>query len=439
MKYSGKFRSKRNKHQLTKKYENPLNIADNAGEPIDLSNSLDDDGWDDCFDIEIKPNSALGRLQRMSEARAANAITATKKVKKVKRKKTIAKRQRPKPRVKTVKLIPGIAAIGPNSTPEPNDKALRSLWRCNSVDEVNALHADWHLRFNAKCMKAIEKRRLSDGTRAKIAALLDGSAFNIPILTNNKVLALASGGSHRAIVANTKDDPDTEFALVTVIYGEGGTSLNRPFIGLDKAGGLVLRVVRSMSKNFIGVTELAMFNSHGHPDGGRHNQGHDHVLIWGHDVVAKAQTVATKRMKEFSPNITGAPQIDVRRVPATEVNLARICAYLFKSPHKCMNWNPPKDGKPGHMNQSEKGDRMIRYLRMAQIRSMMTLEDVMFAGGEGIAIRSDLIKLLRQTCHSDVPVQNRLLHPDEIPAFWGEVNKALKRPEWELPVIARRP
>lgn len=330
-------------------------------------------------------------------------------------------------------------AIGPRSEPEPNDKALRSLWRCNTVDEVREEHAKWSVKFNEKCMKAIAQRKIADDARMKIAALLDGSATNVPVLTNHKVLALACETAHRAVYAMTKDDPDIEFGFASFIEGGGGTSLEKPFVELHHSRDGVVRVVRSMAKDFIGVTELAMFNSHRHPDGGRHVQRHEHVMIWGKGVVAKAQEVAQRRMKDFPPNITGAPQIDVRRVTRTELNLFRMWAYMFKSPHKCMNWNPPKDGKKGHMNQSEKGDRMIRYLRMAQIRSMMTIEDVMFAGGAGIGIRSDLIKLLRLTCHSDVRIEDRLLHPDAVGSFWAQVNRELRRPDWQVPVIATRP
>jgi hypothetical protein len=330
-------------------------------------------------------------------------------------------------------------AIGPRSEPEPNDKALLSLWRCTTIDGVRLEHGKWSARSNNKCTAAIRKRKIADDTRMKIAALLNGSATNIPVLTNHKVLAISCETTHRAVYAMTKDDPDIEFALVTFISGDGGTSLNRPFIELHHSRDRVVRVVRSMAKDFIGVTELAMFNSHRHPDGGRHLQRHEHVMIWGKGVVAKAQEVAARRMKDFPPNITGAPQIDVRSVTRTELNLFRVWAYMFKSPHKCMNWNPSKDGKQGHMNQSEKGDRMIRYLRLAQIRSMMTIEDVMFAGGAGIGIRSELIKLLRLTCHSDVRIEDRLLHPDAIGSFGAQVNRELDRPDWQVPVIATRP
>lgn len=435
MKINANRRLKKRKSNSAKKFTNTLNAPDMPGEPIDLSGSSGGDEDNDCLDLT--PSPAILRLQSLSKASNTNGINARKKAKR-KKPKIKLHRHRPSP-IKAPKTRLRIATIGPDSTPEVDDMPIRSLWLCNSIQEVAAEHGKWGHRFNEKCLKGIAKRNLADRTKTIIESLLDGSATDTPILTNNRMLAMAGQDMHRKLMAAMVDEPDIEFALVTYIEGDGGTSSDTSLIELHHSRKKVIKVTRSMSKNFIGVTELAMFNSYRHLEGGRHIQRHEHVLIWGVDILNKAQEVARRRMKEFTPNITDAPQINVRRVQSEDVNLARICAYLFKSPYKCKNWNPPKDDKAGHMNHSEKCDRMILYLRMAQIRSMMTIEDAMFAGGQGIAIRSDLIKLLRQTCRSEVPIQQRLLHPDEIVAFWAEVNKALNRPQWRIPTIARRP
>jgi hypothetical protein len=411
-----------------------MNVIQAPNDLIDLTTDDSDDGWAGCLNEDDKPSGAIARLENMSKQREA-ATLKTKKPKKHHKPKA-PRSTAPKGKDKPSKKPP---MLGPDSTPEPDDKAFKSLWQCQTLDEVSDVHCIWSERGNAKCLKVIARRKLCDDTSVTITALLQGTATDVPLLTSHQVLALSYQTVHRAIYALTKDDPDMEFALVTFIAGDGGTSSDAPFVDLHKSQLKALKTVRKMSKDFVGVTELAMFNSHRHPDGGRHIQRHEHALIWGHGIVAKAHKVAAQRMNDFPPNITGASQIDVREVVGTEINLARICAYLFKSPHKCMNWNPPKDGKKGHMNQSEKGDRMIRYLALARIRSMMTIEDVMFAGGQGIKIRSDLIKLLRETCHSNVPVPNRLLHPDAIGAFWVEVAKELKQTNWKLPIIARKP
>ena len=193
-----------------------------------------------------------------------------------------------------------------------------------------------------------------------------------------------------------------------------------------------------MAPNHFGVTELALFNSHPHPNGGQVVQVHGHAFIWGVNILSKAQKVAVTHKGKFAPNITDAPPIDVRRVRTDAVNIARVCAYLFKPPHRAMTWCPPRDGKKGHMHQSEKGDRLLRYLRMAEIRSLLTFEDICFAAREGQAIKSDLAKLLRATCDADTGGVRRPMHPDAIASFWAGVAKALGKTGWQVPVIARR-
>lgn len=316
---------------------------------------------------------------------------------------------------------------------------IDSLFRCTTVDEVQALHDKWGVSFEAKCRTAYKRRNLPVEMRSTIDALLEGRATTSPNLLNLKVLKRSWEHCYRLLWAFAEGNPDLQFALVTIIDGNGATSSYAPFIELANATRKAQGLARAISPDFFGVNEMALFKSQTHPDGGRHMQTHQHILCLGKNVVARAKEVAKKRMFTFEPNVTSAPQIDIRPVEASKVNLARVCAYLFKQPHKSMNWVPARDGKPGFMNQSEKGERAINYLRVAQIRSMMTVDDILFAGGACKVVKSDLIKLLRQYCLSEVPIIGRELHPDAVPSFWNEVNKTLNRPELRLPIIGRTP
>lgn len=321
----------------------------------------------------------------------------------------------------------------------PDARVIDSLLRCETVEDVAHWHTNGGDNFTTKCAEAYKRRKLPPDMRLTIDALIEGSATTSPNLLNLKVLKLSWEHCYRLLWAFAEANPDIEFVLVTIIDGRGGTSSYAPFIELCEATRKAQVLARAISPNFLGVNELAMFKSQTHADGGRHMQTHQHILAFGEKVVSRAKAVAKKRMLTFEANITSAPQIDVRRVEASKVNLARVCAYLFKQPHKSMNWVPARDGKPGFMNQSKKGERFINYLRLAQIRSMMTIEDVLFAGGACKAIKSDLVKLLRQSCLSEVPIIGRRLHPDAVPSFWNEVNKAMGRPEFRLPVVGRNP
>ncbi|SMC82706.1 hypothetical protein [Novosphingobium sp. B1] len=416
-----------------------------------------DDAWnfDDLDEIDIdkqepgmsEGRSALERLAADTYKRKLKQKTAKASAKRYRfRKASAAKakrvasspfQQKLRPRVSGRHFPPIDACELGERDNHLNKKAINSLWACNTLDDVETLHSKWSASFSHKCMIAVARRKLDEKYKEKVKLLLEGVATNSPNILNPAVLTLGWQHTGRSLYAIAKAHPDWEFAMITTIDGDFGTSTVAPFVDITLSHQRAQRTLRAMGGNFIGSSEIASFKSHRHADGGRHLQWHGHAITFGPNIVTKAKEVAKRHMNKFAPNFTDAPQINIRRVAATELNLARVCAYLFKQPHKTMNWVPPHDDKPGFMNQTEKGERFINYLRLAQIRSMLNIDDILFAGGECKAIKSDLIKLVRQTCKSNVPSQSRVLHPDAIPSFWNEVNKALNRNDFQVPVIGR--
>ncbi len=323
-------------------------------------------------------------------------------------------------------------------TPEPNDTLFAGLWRCDTTEAVDAWQKASFDKFNAKALKAL-RSRVSDSSRAIVTALLtQPGAASIPLLTSEEICRESSKMLLAMLMEMVAADPEIEIAFVTVISGDGGTSHFKTEIELHESLKRVQRMLRAISPHFFGVTELALFNSQGHPDGGQMLQVHTHSLVVGRGVVAKAQGIAAKQAAHFTPNFSGAPVIDIKRVATSDVNMARICAYLFKAPYKCMNWNPGKDGKRGHMNGSEKGDRYVRYLRLAQLRTLLRYEDMCFGGGAGAKIRSDMIKFVRALAAKDSTAGRRGLHPDAIASFWLALASEIKADRWNLPIIKTR-
>lgn len=424
-----------------------LNDLDEPGETGSIVDDEDDE-YDAFFDG--KPgSSAIERLQAkfkgFSEPSGSRSGTAGTTVRYAKKKKTpsqLAGRQR-SPRSMGRKRgvqrwFPPAPDLAADSAPEPKDKEIKSLWRCGNLKELAELQTKWNRKFRRKCLRAIKRRNLTPEMRAMIGLLLSNRATTVPIMTNPNVGRTASRKLHKELVAIVNANPEIEMALVTIISGDGATSHTKPVIELHHSQKQMQSTLNAMAPNHFGVTELALFNSHPHPNGGQVIQVHGHALIWGVDILSKAQKVAGTHVGKFAPNITDAPPIDVRRVRTDSVNIARVCAYLFKPPHRAMTWCPPRDGKKGHMHQSEKGDRFIRYLRMAEIRSLLTFEDICFAAREGQAIVSDLAKrILRTACKEDAGGARRPIHPDAIASFWAEVAKALGKNDWEVPVVAR--
>lgn len=342
-------------------------------------------------------------------------------------------------KIKRIKAKPINAVINflnEQQPPEPNDKTFKGLWGCDTLEKIEAHHAKWFKTFNSKALKALRKR-VTPENRAMVEALLSrAGATSIPLLTSESICRESYKILHQGLVGVLNANANFEFALVTFISGDGGTSHFKTDIDLAKSQKRVVSTLRAMADHFFGIAELALFNSHGHPSGGQMVQRHEHACIWGPPgTVEKAASVAAKHTSRFQPNFSGAPVIDVRRVAANELNLARVAAYLFKPPYKCMNWNPGKNGKKGHMNGSEKGDRYTRYLRLAQIRTMLPFEKTMVAKGAGLSIRSQIMKFARSLAQRESANGRLVLHPDAIASFWIDLMPEILAARWNLPVI----
>lgn len=228
-------------------------------------------------------------------------------------------------------ILPKILMLA-DTSPEMNDYAAKGLWDCHSVEEVEDFVAKGNRAFKKKVRDAVKLRKIDDQMRARLDGLFDGTTTSSTIMTNDRLRSDAWHHLHSELVALVTNAPDVEVAFVTIIAGTGGTSHAKPNIGLYEAQVTAQTTLRAMSPNFFGISEFAMFNSMSHPDGGQHLQEHTHALVFGEGVVKRALEVAAKHMDRFTPNATDAPQIDVRSVDTDPVNLARICAYLFKAP-----------------------------------------------------------------------------------------------------------
>ncbi|MCD2316923.1 hypothetical protein LQ954_12255 [Sphingomonas sp. IC-11] len=325
--------------------------------------------------------------------------------------------------------------------PEPNDSVYRGLYGCNTPQEIETLRDEWSFKFNGKARRALPKK-FPPQKRATIEALLTSvGSTGAPILTNEQMCREAANMLAASLISQVRNNAEIEVGMITFISGDDSSSHLNPTINLYGSLKRMKKVVGLIRPDFLlGAFELALFNSHGHPDGGQVLQGHGHAIIAGKPgLLRRAEQVAIKQKHRFTPNITGAKAIDIKRVDTSEINLARVANYLFKPPYKCMNWNPGKDGKPGHMNGSEKGDRYIRYLRLAQIRTMMRFEDTLFASGTGVKLRGEIVSFLRGLAKKEGAHGTAVLHPDAIASFWAAIMPELPRSkQWNLPIIKTR-
>ena len=313
-----------------------------------------------------------------------------------------------------------------------------SLWSCDTVNKVEAWLLTGNSTFQELALKSAARKKLPPDLWGALEALVTAKgATSEPILLDPGIQLSAFHQLHESFEAVSRVRDDIEFALVTIIDGQFETSNHHTLLDIYNMKGSSRRILSRMSSNYFAHVDLALFNSHKHPRGGRLISPHVHAIIWGNDVVSKAFAIAKTLQVTIKPNATGATPIDVKSVGKDSVNLARMAAYLLKSPEKCKTFYPGKDGVAGNMHHSRKSDRLIRYLRLAEIRSMLTFKDMTFASGEGLAVRSGIAKTLTQFSQEQARKADRRFHPAEIPSFWNELKLTMGTTRFNLPIIKR--
>lgn len=315
---------------------------------------------------------------------------------------------------------------------------LDSLRLCKTVEEVEGWLLSSNATFQELALKsALRKNLPSDQLNDLVVLITSRGATSEPIQLDPGIQLSAFHQLHESFVAVSRVSDEIEFGLITIIDGNYETSDHHTELHLYEITESGRRKLSKMSANYFGVVELALFNSHKHPSGGRLVSPHVHAIIWGVDVLAKARDIAKTLNKTITPNSTGADPIDVKSVDRDPVNLARVAAYLLKSQDKCKTFYPGKNGRRGNTHHSRKADRPIRYQRLAEIRSMLTFKDVTFASGEGQSLRSGIAKTLSLLAQEQARKAPRRFHPAEIPSFWGTLKVSMGTTRFNFPIIKR--
>jgi hypothetical protein len=260
---------------------------------------------------------------------------------------------------------------------KPYRSAIRegyvALPACQNTDEILAWWTETFDVFEAKCLRDTARKTALDAYRTILDAILRGGVFtSAPLMSMRVVCDLGRQHLYAGMLRAVEGDSKIRIYLITIIAGHGLTSHAQTHIDLGQSQAREQAFLRDVSPNYFAVTEFALFNSHGYPGGGQMLQRHTHALVLLREGDPDPKVAIAKHLKKFEPNFTGIPVIDVRPVDTDTVNLARIAAYMFKAPSRCKSWREAKDGKRSFINNSEAGDRPSRYLRLAQIRSMLS-------------------------------------------------------------------
>lgn len=313
-----------------------------------------------------------------------------------------------------------------------------NLWKCIDAEDAGGWLARQQALFNEKAIRGYHRKRLDNVIRVQADALLfePGSIDGASIVDDGLTMA-AFERLHRQMTDYLVRNPDDDLLFVTIITGDVGTSLDRPEIRLKQIKQQANSILRKLGPNHFGMLDISCFSNIRHENGGRHIQPHVHALVFGPGIAGKTWRVTGKASRILTQNVT---EIDpLRVINVTDKgppNLARLSAYLVKPPAKCKNWYRRDDGK-AIMNHSDASQRFIRYTRMAQVRSLLSFEDVALAGGDGVAIRGSLVTDLRGLAKA-AGRAGKPMHPDELPRFWSDFNRAIGKDRFAVPVILRK-
>jgi len=307
--------------------------------------------------------------------------------------------------------------------------------QCKSIEEVVALGHERDRYVKQKAKASLRRKKVSHESMAIFDAVCHRHAFagNLSMADATMMEAAFNQIHHHLMkVIGGKA------YLVTLIDGGFQTSDHHTEIDLFGMEQAARRTLTAIAPNFIAVPEVLLFNSHTHGKGGRMVSPHLHAIAWHEDPQPTPEVVSLKHGKRFRPNFTSAKPIKVKKMEIDSVNVARVLGYILKAPSQCATYYPGKDGKPGNVHHSREGDRLVRYLRLLQLRSLFMLDEVMFAGGEGVPIVKEAIKFLRALVHKNATLEGAVLHPDQLLLWWSDFFNEVGLRRFKLPFIKTR-
>jgi hypothetical protein len=187
------------------------------------------------------------------------------------------------------------------------------------------------------------------------------------------------------------------------LTGDRTTSIDWP-----KVKKRVATLMRRLGPNFIGVGEVdVLLNKSFIIDGvsqGRTLCPHFHVLFWTDEPIQTLK-LAEQLSKPFGTNSDGMKVVKITRCKDTEVDVTRLASYLFKAPQGGKTqWMDKEFDRGGALTSvkvkqfsSSKSHRKIVFSRLAEIQSHIDIRSLIISGGEGVALKKQLIAVLVAT------------------------------------------
>lgn len=200
-----------------------------------------------------------------------------------------------------------------------------------------------------------------------------------------------------------------ELYHVTLAFEDFLTGDKITVIDWPKIKKRVSTLMRRLGKDFIGMGEIdVLLNKNFMIDGvsqGRVLCPHFHILFWTSKPIQIIK-LSQQLSKPFAQNADGMKVVKITRCNDSDADVTRLASYLFKAPQggKTLWMNKEFDGegalqsvKISQRDSGEKNHRMIVFSRLAEILSHTEMKNLMISGGEGNALKFQLLKILVET------------------------------------------
>jgi hypothetical protein len=201
---------------------------------------------------------------------------------------------------------------------------------------------------------------------------------------------------------------------------------------------------RALSKwklSYIASIEVEVFRNVVFEDKGRMVCFHVHAFAWGNSF--NRETMERELIPQFEAPIPmlgsqkkGVKSVKVQWVTPTEVNVAWVLQYGLKLPWESMSLYRNVDHTKAYVTSSEKSDRVIISTRLTEILSMIELPKLVFAGGEGVAIRRQAVAELRKwVARPHGRHVSRLSSSNDVLAYWAKHKEKQGTQRFSTPLI----
>lgn len=235
-----------------------------------------------------------------------------------------------------------------------------------------------------------------------------------------------------------ESDPTGQRLHVTIIDADYATSDEKTKLRIKSLTDACRPILSAMANSFVGVAQFQAFSNRKHPAGGKTVSLHVHATLEGHDILANAEQVARRCNLRMSAGDDGCDAVRVQLIGPAWIDLARVLRYPHKGPDRNKNdYVNPRTGSR-NINESEKSDRFVRYLRQYQLLSMVERDHLMFASGEGVPIKNRALRAVHDQLTTRTEWGRRAEQMKWVEEFWAGFMPRIGLHRFEMPEVGLR-